>query len=95
MIHSIWTGRMRQARKRYMGQSFFLKSRVNYDVACITHVGCSVIELREIREELKKYGFKKIIVHKASVSSACNSGLGTIGIAYMTKMRNDGKDSRK
>lgn len=95
MVHSIWTGRMRQARKRYMGQSFFLKSRVNYDVACITHVGCSVIELREIREELKKYGFKKIIVHKASVSSACNSGLGTIGIAYMTKMRNDGKDSRR
>ena len=94
-IHSIWTGRMKQARKRYMGQSFFQKGRVNYDVACVTHVGCSVIELREIREELKKYGFKKIIIQKASVSSACNSGLGTIGIAYMTKMRNDGKGSRK
>lgn len=88
-IHSIRTGKLQQARKRYIAEQLFFKNRIDYEFVCVTHAGCSVEEQRDIRKELQKYGFKNIILQKASVSSACNSGIGTVGIAFMTKMKND------
>ncbi len=59
------------------------KKSINTDVVYITYVGCSVKQLEWIKKELlKRVSFKKVIIQKASFTSACNVGMKSIGISY-------------
>ncbi|MGN1187547.1 MAG: hypothetical protein ACI4R6_03560, partial [Lachnospiraceae bacterium] len=59
------------------------RRKINRDVVFITHVGLTVKQLEWIKAEVLKYvPFDKIIIQKASFSTACNSGLKTVGISY-------------
>lgn len=79
-------GNMERARKRYIHSRFRFRRRINTDILYLTHVACTVKEidfiLREIRRDIE---FKQVVVERASVSNACNSGIGTIGIAFYKK----------
>lgn len=59
------------------------KRKINKDVVCITHVGLSVKQQEFVIREIKKsVDFKKVIIHKASFSTACNVGMESVGISY-------------
>ncbi len=59
------------------------KRKICRDIVFITHAGCSVEQLEYVVDEVKKMvEFDQIIVQKASFSSACITGLESIGISY-------------
>ena len=71
------------ARKRAIRFHLRKRRRINSDIIIITHVGCSVKQQEQLQEEVLRCApFAKVIVQKASFTNACNSGIGTIGIAY-------------
>ena len=79
-------GKMENAWKRCIRYHLRHRRKIDPEAVVITHVGCSVKQQDLIKEEvLKCMPFKKVYIHKASVSCACNAGLESIGIAYYTK----------
>jgi len=59
------------------------RRKISRDIVVITHVGCSVKQLEWIAEEVQKMAtFDRVIIQKASLTVACNSGMESIGIAY-------------
>ena len=74
---------MDTARKRFIRQIFrFYKPSVK-DIVYITYAGLSLKEQEELLKELKRIcEFDIVILQKCSVTNACFSGLGTIGISY-------------
>ncbi len=76
-------GRMEGAWKRLIHWHLRHKGKISTDIIYITHAGCSVEQLELIRHEiLRCIPFEKVIVQRTSVSIACNSGIGTFGMAY-------------
>lgn len=79
-------GELERAWRRHIHMQLWWKRKIDTDVVIITYVGCTVRQQEMIREEvLKCVPFDKVIMQRGSFSNACNSGLGTIGIAYYTK----------
>lgn len=69
---------------RFLRRQFRGRTNIDSDTLFVSHVGLAAEELAFLNNMiLKKVHFKKIYVHKASLSGACNSGVGTYGIAYM------------
>ncbi len=59
------------------------RKKVCTDIVFIAHAGCSVKQLEYVVNEIKKIvEFDHVIVQKASFSSACNTGIESVGIAY-------------
>lgn len=84
-ITALLAGNLQMAWRQGIHWHLRKKRKIGKEVVFITHVGCSTKELEWIRDEiLKCVPFERVIIHKASFSSACNSGLHTIGIAYYT-----------
>lgn len=83
-------GRMEGAWKRFIHWHLLNKERINTDVVFLTHAGCSVEQQELIRHEvLRCVPFKRVIMQRTSVSIACNSGIGTFGMAYYRKTNED------
>ena len=62
------------------------KRRINKDIVFVTHVGCSVKQQEWLKREIAKYvKFDRVIIQKASFTSACNVGMECIGIAYYSE----------
>lgn len=91
-VHGVKTGKIESARKHYIRQQLLNRISIDNRIVYITYTGCSVEQQKKIVEEVKRcIPFEEVIVQKGSVSSTSNSGLGTIGIAYITKLK--GKNS--
>lgn len=59
------------------------KRRISSEVVIVTYVSCSVKQQEWIVNEIKKrINFKKLIMQKASFSTACNVGIGSVAISY-------------
>ncbi len=59
------------------------KRKISRQIILVTHVGCSVKQLEWIKSEiLKCVPFDRVMIQKASLTVACNSGLESIGISY-------------
>lgn len=79
-------GKQENVRKRYIRRKLRHSRRIDTGVVFITHAGCSVTQQKAFTEEVLKYiPFEKVIVERASVSCSCSSGIGSIGMAYLTK----------
>lgn len=84
------SGKLDRAKKRFIRGLLRRRNRIDTRVAIITHASCSVKQQREFVDEVLKYvPFERVIVERSSVSCSTNGGLGTMGIAYLTKV--DGK----
>ncbi len=60
------------------------KRKISKGVVFITHVGCSVKQQEWIKKEiLRRVPFERVIIQKASFTTACNSGMESIGISYI------------
>jgi len=79
-------GRLPQSRRRYVRKLFRAGKGVDTDVLFLTYAGCTVRELDEILEEVKKYAvFDRVILQKASATVSCNCGVGTFGLMFVQK----------
>lgn len=88
------SGNLAKAKKSFIRMLLRKKKRIDPRVVFITHASCSIKQQQEFVDEVLKYiPFEHVILEKASVSGSSNSGLGTIGIAYLTKI--DGKEYSK
>lgn len=82
-IVGMGTGRLDRAWKHFIRRYLRHNRKINDDVIFISHVACSVEQQKLIRKEvLRCIPFKRVIMQKASVTTACNSGIGTFGFAY-------------
>ncbi len=78
-------GSLENAWKQGVFWSLRSSRKINTDIIYISHVGCSVKQLEILTKEVSKYvSFKKIIIQKASFTTACNVGMETIGFSYYT-----------
>ena len=92
VIEGFRRGRLEKAQRNYIRHHLAARRRISTDVVYITYVGCSVKEQERIQQEvLKCVPFQKVIMQKASFSNACNAGMGTIGIAYYERSKNEAK----
>ncbi len=87
-------GNLDKARKSFVRSLLRRKRRIDTRVVFISHASCTLKQQEEVISEVLKYiPFEKVIVTRASVSCSSNGGLGSIGIAYLTKT--DGKEYDK
>ena len=83
VVSGAGAGKLENAWRRFIRRHLRHKKKISTDVVFISHVGCSVEQQEIIREEiLRCIPFRKVIMQRASVSIACNSGIGTFGFAY-------------
>lgn len=82
-------GDLTKARRRFVNRSLINPKKIDISTIYMTHVALSAKETRMLRTEVEKHtGAANVTVQKASLSAACNSGLGTLGISYC-KAKND------
>ncbi len=92
MVYTLFGGQVEKAWKQAVKCSFLNRKRVNPDVIFIAHVGCSVRQQDFLRREiLKRVPFEKVITNKTSFTTACSTGMGTIGYAYYSKPKKTDK----
>ncbi|MDE5932719.1 MAG: DegV family EDD domain-containing protein, partial [Lachnospiraceae bacterium] len=83
VMSGVRCGKLENTWKRMIRRHLRHKGKISTDIIYITHAGCSVEQQELLRHEVLRYiPFQRVIMQRASVSIACNSGIGTIGIAY-------------
>lgn len=76
-------GSMTNARIKFIQRSFFRPKKIAAGVILVSQVGLSANEQQMIKREIdKQVKFKNFYMKTASFSCACNSGMGTFGLAY-------------
>lgn len=76
-------GKREGAWKRFICLHLLHKKKISTDILFVSHAGCSVEQQEFIsREVLRHVPFQKVIMQRASVSTACSTGIGTFGFAY-------------
>lgn len=89
-------GKMDAAKRRYIRRSLCKKKQIDERVVFIIHAGCSVRQQKDFVDEvLKNIPFEKVIIQKVSVSCASNAGIGTMGLAYLTKSKGKTYDENR
>lgn len=84
------SGNLDRAKKRFIRKLLHRKNRIDTRVLFVTHASCTIKQQEEFVDEILKYiPFERVILTRASVSCSTNGGLGTMGLAYLTKV--DGK----
>lgn len=79
-------GKKEQAYKRYIRMQLRHKSRIDTRILFITHVDCTMKELKQIQEEVSKIAaFENVQIQKASATISANCGAGTFGLMFMRK----------
>ena len=89
LLGGIRSGSMKRVYTDYIRDNFKGKKNIDTRILFITYAGCSSRQLKEFKEEIEKYQkFERIVVQKASATISSNCGLGTMGVLYIKK----GKD---
>lgn len=85
-IIGVELGKLEDAWQRFIHWYLLRKGRINTDVIFISQAGCSVEQQNIIRSEVMRcIPFKQVIMQRASVSTACSSGMEAFGFAYYVK----------
>ena len=89
VLRKITSGSMKRVYTDYIRENFKGKKNIDTRILFITYAGCTSKQLREFKEEVEKYQkFERIEFQKASATITSNCGLGTMGVLYIKK----GKD---
>ncbi len=74
------------AGRRYVKKLFHTEKEIDTSVIFLTYAGCTVRQIEEITEEVKKYAaFDRVILQKASATVSSNCGVGTFGLMFARK----------
>ena len=88
VLGMFWGGTLESTRMKTIRWALRHKRRVKKEIVYIIHAGCSVKELEKVKAEtLRCVSFEKVEVLKASFTTACNAGVGTIGLAFFENKR--------
>lgn len=85
-FHGILLGDLEKAWKRYLHRLLRNKRQIDPEIIFVAYVGLSYQQQEYLRKLIEQnFEFKQVVLHKASFSSSCNSGLYTIGVAFLKK----------
>lgn len=85
-IHGMLLGDLDKAWKRCLHRLLRNKRQIDPEIIFVAYVGLSYQQQEYLRKLIEQnFEFKQIVFHKASFSSSCNSGLYTIGVAFLKK----------
>ena len=77
-------GTLDSTRMKMVRFSLRHKHKIHRENVYLIHAGCSVKELEKVKKEvLRHIPFERVEVLKASFTTACNVGVGTIGLAFL------------
>ena len=83
-LKTLKIGNYGKAVKRYVRGELRHNGKINKHRLFITHAGCMVRMISEIKEEVNKLCvFDEVIVTKASATISGNCGAGTIGVLFV------------
>ncbi len=84
----IESGNMHRVISLYIKKLFKHSRQIDTSILFVTYAGCSVKQIDEIVEITEKYiHFDQVILQKASATVSCNCGVGTFGLMFVRKER--------
>ncbi len=84
----IESGNMHRVIRLYIKKLFKHTRQIDTRVLFVTYAGCSVKQIDEIVELVEKYiHFDQVILQKASATVSSNCGVGTFGLMFVRKER--------
>lgn len=86
----IESGSMHRVVRQYIKKLFRHSRQIDTRVLFVTYAGCSVKEIDEIVEIAEKYiHFDQVILQKASATVSSNCGVGTFGLMFVRKEKQE------
>lgn len=86
----IETGNMHQATRQYVKKLFRHSAQIDSRLLFVTYAGCSVSQIDEILAVVERYiKFDKIVLQKASATVSSNCGIGTFGLMFVKKEKQE------
>lgn len=82
-LKSIGAGNYDKAVIRYVKREMRHSNTIDKKQVFITHAGCPLKLINEIKNELEKTGIDEIIVTKASATVSSNCGKGSVGVLFV------------
>ncbi len=83
-LWKIETGNMTRVRRRYVKNLLHHSKQIDPSILFLTYAGCSMHQIEEILEEVKKYvRFDRVITQKASATVSSNCGVGVFGLMFV------------
>ena len=86
----IESGNMHRVIRQYIKKLFKRSRQIDTGILFVTYAGCSVKQIDEIVEIVEKYiHFDKVILQKASATVSSNCGIGTFGLMFVRKEKQE------
>ena len=86
----IESGNMHRVVRQYIRKLFKHSSQIDTRILFVTYAGCSVKQIDEIVEIVEKYiHFDKVILQKASATVSSNCGIGTFGLMFVRREKQE------
>lgn len=86
----IESGNMHRATRQYVKKLFKHSAQIDSRLLFVTYAGCSVAQIDEILSVVERYlTFDKIVLQKASATVSSNCGIGTFGLMFVRKEKQE------
>lgn len=86
----IESGNMHRVVRQYVKKLFKHKKQIDTRILFVTYAGCTVKQIDEIVEIVERYiHFDKVILQKASATVSSNCGIGTFGLMFVRKEKQE------
>ena len=93
VISGIRRGDMDRAYGEFIRRALRQSRNIDTRLLFITYAGCSARQLGDFRQRVEKYRkFEQIILQKTSATISSNCGLGAMGVSYVRRKENPGRD---
>lgn len=85
-LKALQIGDYEKSVKRYVRSELRRSGKIDKHRMFITHAGCSIEDISEVKEEIKKLcSFDEVIVTTASATISSNCGAGTVGVLFVNE----------
>lgn len=86
----IETGNMHRATRQYVKKLLKHSTQIDSRLLFVTYAGCSVAQIDEILSIVARYvTFDKIVLQRASATVSSNCGIGTFGLMFVRKEKQE------
>ncbi len=86
----IETGNIHRATRQYVKKLLKHSAQIDSRLLFVTYAGCTVAQIDEILSVVERYiKFDKIVLQKASATVSSNCGIGTFGLMFVKKEKQE------
>lgn len=86
----IETGNMQRTTRQYVKKLFKHSAQIDSRLLFVTYAGCSVAQLDEVLAIVERHiTFEKVVLQKASATVSSNCGIGTFGLMFIRKEKEE------